>query len=471
MKNLKILIILIFAVCSNPIQAQDQTMYFMKGLYQTTHLNPAFQDNYTVHIGIPGISSYQTGMQFRNFNASDFLENVNNLENVVDRLNTIAFYTNADLFSLGLRGNKWGFTFDMTQRVDGQIDLAGDFLLFASQGNEDFIGKTANFNNTGFNFTLYHEYAFGYSRKILPFITIGARVKILRGQVALKTENWEMGLYTAPETFDLEINSNVRMLASAPLEFIYKENEEGRIDDLEVVDRNSDEYFNHYLFNNKNKGTAFDFGVVATPIPKMTFTASLCDLGSIKWKQDVWEISQNGNFTFSGIDLEPYTDTLGSEDYEPIEELLDSLGNEFKVMAGTESFRTTLTSRLYMGASYDLTKKITAGFLSATAFYNEKTRQSFTLSGNTQFSRWFSLTGSYTWCDYAPANAGIGVAMRAGPFQFHFIANNLLGLRIDPKHHYPWPAYSQNLDFRFGFNLRLYRIVTESPIATQNIVR
>ena len=216
------------------------------------------------------------------------------------------------------------------------------------------------------------------------------------------------------------------------------------------------------LDHGNNLGFAVDLGAEYRFGDRASLSASVIDLGFIKWKEDVYSFSQDGKFEFKGIDL---SDGILSEDFDStMDEYFDDLGDSiidiFEVKASDDPYTTWLPTKIYIGGTYHLTRNVSIGLLSRSEIYSGKIRQSLTLSANTLLANFLSFSVSYSMMNYSYNNLGIGFALRGGPIQLYFVTD-----RIPLK--YSMLEFSDNggttkipmffdqrtLNFRFGLNL------------------
>ncbi|MCK4747471.1 MAG: hypothetical protein KAT15_10560, partial [Bacteroidales bacterium] len=190
----------------------------------------------------------------------------------------------------------------------------------------------------------------------------------------------------------------------------------------------------------KNPGFAIDLGFNYVPIEKLSVSASIIDLGFIRWKNYVYNFHQNLDYTFEGIEIKL------DENYSPGEDLFDSLQNDLKVKVTQNSYTTWLTGKVYLGAAYNLTEKVRFGGVFRTRIYNYKFYNQFTVSANVQPISMFSASLSYSIYGNSYMNLGLGLSMRLGPFNLYFVTDQAPSA-------YFFPEEFSSLNFRFGLNI------------------
>ena len=190
----------------------------------------------------------------------------------------------------------------------------------------------------------------------------------------------------------------------------------------------------------KNPGFAIDIGFNYVPIEKLNVSASIVDLGFIRWKNYVYNFHQDLKYDFEGLEF-----TL-EDDWSPGDELLDSLENDLKVMVAQEKFTTILKGRVYLGVAYDLTEKVRFGGLFRSRIQDYKFYNQFTVSANVQPISMFSASLSYSYYSNSYMNLGLGLSLRLGPFNMYFITDQIPSA-------YFWPEEFSSLNFRLGLNI------------------
>jgi len=175
--------------------------------------------------------------------------------------------------------------------------------------------------------------------------------------------------------------------------------------------------------------------------------ASVIDLGFIRRKDDVTNyVNNGGEFNFSGIDIDEFilngVDSSGDNSFDRV---IDSLSEAFELNEETANYTSSLTSRVYVGATYQITEKGMAGALLQTEFFKNKINPSITLSYNHRFNKLLNLTASYTIINNSYNNLGGGLIFQPGPIQFYVMADNILGTFQ--------PQNARHLQLRTGINL------------------
>jgi hypothetical protein len=213
------------------------------------------------------------------------------------------------------------------------------------------------------------------------------------------------------------------MLVSAPVNFVY--DADGIVTDVtEIEDLDPMAYFNE----KPNKGMAFDLGVVYKPIPKLTVSAGIIDLGAkINWENNLTSLVQNGEYTYSGVDISNSIDENKAGYKDPsdlMETILDDMEKSFKPKGAANSYTEELPVQTYITANYALTKGISVYAMQRMAKYNEFSRNAFTAGGSVQVARFLSLSTGYVNTN-GDSYLGVGASVRMGPMQLYVATDNL----------------------------------------------
>lgn len=349
------------------------------------------------------------------------------------------------LLSAGWKRDAWFFTLDFTERFDAGISLSEDLLELGVHGN--LYSENFDFSDMAVNLNFFNQLAIGASYNMDDEMQVGVRAKLLFGIANITTNNDVMNLKTSMEEWkfnsDLTVDVSIPYLENIPVD------EDGYMDfdslsNAEVFNAPEGDSLSlsslNALWGFRNLGFAIDLGFNYSPIEKLFISASVVDLGFIRWKNDVWNFHQDFDYTFKGLELKL------DDDYSPGEELLDSIQEELKVKVTQDPYTTNLSGKIYLGAAYNLTDKIRFGGVFRTRIQDFKFYNQFTISANVQPISMFSASLSYSIYGNSYMNLGLGLSLRAGPINLYFITDQAPSA-------YFWPEEFTALNFRFGLNV------------------
>jgi hypothetical protein len=463
-----ILLMLLAAIVYDSAAQNSQVLYYMN-LPQRHFLNPALRPTNSLYIGLPALSGINLNVNNNFVNFSDVFSNsgdsvISILHPDYDVSKFIAKIKDIDaiepeavvqLFGLGFNAGKDLYIFlDINERVAANIALPGDLLRLAFEGNEQFVGNKVDLSSLRGSAFYYREAGLGFSKNFGDNLRIGIKGKLLMGMAAASIDNKSLGItinddYT--HTFDADLMVNF----SAPLT-VYT-NGQNTLDSISFDDSRFDNTSGiiDYLLNFSNTGFGLDIGAEYSFSDRLKVSASVTDLGYIKWKRDITNLKAESQFNFSGIDLlEVYNgnmtfDSLGQE-------LLDSLKNSLYLTDTQTPFTTYLPFGVTFGGSYNLNKSFSVGVLSYTRIIGKQIREALTVSANLNFGNAFSTTLAYTAANGRYDNLGAGLAFRTGCFQIYLLADRIPvtwnKIKTD-KTNIPVPVSWNTIHARIGMNL------------------
>lgn len=436
MKKYLILTFLLSVIVKGFAQ-QDFTTYYMDGLAQSSYSNLTNSFNGKMHIGLPGLSSTYLMYSNSSFSWSDIIEKRNDslilgFPRLVDNLsenNYMSLIAQNDLLSFGLKiGKRSTLLINVTEKVSFKFLYPRDLIQFIDKGNSGFSDNTANFEGLGINFTHYREYGIGLNRSFLDNrLILGARAKYLYGMENIDSKKTEISIFTDPNTYEINAKGNIRY------------NTSGLNDSISDI--------GNYLLAKNNHGFGLDLSGSYQLTDKLNINASVLDIGYISWKSDVKNyVNDGGEFNFNGIDIDEFilneVDSSGNTSFDRV---IDSLSDAFELTEETKSYTSTLTSRIYLGASYKISEKGMVGGLLQTEFFKSKINPSISLSYQHKFSNLFHASASYTIINNSYNNLGGGIIFHPGPVQLYVIADNILGAFQ--------PQNARHMQIRAGINL------------------
>ncbi len=417
-------------------QPSSATLYFMSGLPQRSWFNPAFQPESRFFMGSPGFSQVHFLAGNTGFSFNDIIVQGDSF-NTIDPGAALAvmpglsqLYTDFTYqpISFGFRLLKRGYlTFDMSPRISFQYVYPRDLPGFLWKGNahSDYLGKRINLDNMGVEFSVTNQFSLGYSHKVMEGLYVGVRGRYIQGIANIHTERFTGGLSTDATDFTLTADLDARISYSLPA-FIADslENFNPGAYDADMLKKEGLAYVN------KNRGLGFDLGVSYLFMERFLFSASVNDIGYIRWQGNPTNLQSTGTFTFDGFDFSSMVigDTASEPDFE---ELLDSIADIFKVDTTYQSYSQRLQTSWNAGFGFYLTRDDVVGLLWQNQFYHGGWFPRVTLSYNHRFGRVLSLSANYGIERGNYRNVGAGIALKLGPMQYYLISDNILFF-VDP---------------------------------------
>lgn len=444
------------------------SLFFMPGVPQSNRINPAIQPGCGLYLGMPALSPLRMQISSSSLAFQDviyynpdlgvpitafhpqgdqeaFLENLDPVNYMLGSLGT-------SILSMGFRAGKSFISFDLTTRFDANVYYPKGLFELPIYGLRD--GETRSFNGIGVDLTAFVETSLGWSRKdlIIPNLDVGVRAKFLSGLANINTVNSVMEFTTSSEAINL--NTEMEMQVAVPAMINISTSDSSLIPDIEMDETyfentNPVDIAKDALFN--NAGFGVDIGLNYKPMPQLMVSASILDLGYIKWNNTLAG-GMDFAYDFIGINVNPFTGV----DTTFVHEMLDSAQASVSVLSG-DPYRSSLNTKLFIGASFYPIEKIGFGLLSRTDFLNNKISQQLTATANMTTGRFINLSLSYTYMNIAPKNFGAGLSLNAGPFNLYLISDNIISGAL-------WPTETQSVNLWFGMNLCFgYRKAKRAP--------
>jgi outer membrane protein OmpA-like peptidoglycan-associated protein len=455
---------------------QDLLIYHMTDVPQSEYVNVSRRPMSRVNIGLPLLSSIYIRHNNTIFNPGQMFEGSGNnvrfrTENWQEKIRKRNYLANdiaIDLLSIGFAvGEKNYFSLSIREKIYTKIVLPGDLLRFPFTGNANFSeldDGTLDFSDLRIALNHYREYGLSWHHELNDTWQIGGRLKYLYGMENVDTKRSSYSWRTDPNTWDWTMNGDVAIHTS------------GLNSLLDTIDGNSDIEdgdMKGYLFGRKNHGVGIDLGASYTLAEKIVISVNLIDLGFISWKNDVSNyVAQDGEFVYTGI---PYSsefvglDDNGADSVEVVvDALLEDFQNTFVGSQDRNSYKSSLNTRFYIGAEYNVYNREKhsgkAGLLFQSEIYKGRLRPTVTLSYTERLGRWLSASVAYSLMDRDFRNLGVGLRLNGGPIQLYVMADNLLALRMtelkfdsSSDETILYPSYARNTMVHAGINLTFGR--------------
>lgn len=421
---------------------QGFTLYSMSNMSQSHYLNPAFSPEAKGHFSFPGMGMHSFGVSFSGFNYAQLIRSrvqddsleidLNNAVKYSAKMNFISTALRDELMSFGFKINRNYFSVSMTNRLECNFLLPGDLITFAAAGNGQFIGKRASYDGLSIHINSFMEYALGFNRVLgeKENFVLGARVKALSGISNVTTKKSKLGLYTDEDMFDLTLDGSLEMSSSGIGKFI----DGGDTPDTRNILSNA--------YNFKNFGLAADLGFNFKASDKVALSASVTDIGFIKWKEDIKGYSTDSiDFSFQGLDAVAWfkdsTNTYWTE-------LADSLEHRYVDLENSNPYTDNLFMNVFVGGKFYTGRSFYFGVALFDQIVNSNHRPGASLSANIKVKNWLALTVNQTYFARAYNNTGVGLCISPGPVQLYLITDNIMAA-INQTH-------AKTAHFSFGLN-------------------
>ena len=436
-----------------------RTSYFMEGTHYRQQLNPALAPG-RGYLNLPVIGTFNASVNSSTLGYQDVMDIIDNSDggdffmsdaffNKLDNVNNLNVNLSTDILSAGWYKGKnfWSFNIGLRNDIGASIPKSMFRFLREMDGldvndwekmskiDQKVEGQSLEINS-------YAEVGIGLARNITPRLTVGARVKALLGignlrldinNVSVKSElsqiNWDN-----PTIEELEnLRGNAEIKVDATLEnsskLIELSQNDGIIDEIEFGS-----------FGLAGYGLGIDLGASYKLMDKLTLSASLLDLGFMKWSKKNTSIAKaTTNQRYDLIDESSryeFVDMVSSGEVLNFDMLNMTLDK-----SAEEDRSTSLTSTLVLGAEYALLGDwLAVGALYTGRFAKPETLNELTLSANVRPKNNLNLALSYSL--WQGSGKTFGVAAKLGPI---FVGTDYMFFGKDTK----------NLNAYIGFSIPL----------------
>lgn len=450
-----LLLFLLFS-WANVLQAQPNTLYFMKGIVQTKDLNPARPGiERGFYISLPVFSKVDFSVNANNWSYNDLIHpgsgemsdslvwDFNNYLSSIDKNNFVMESAALTLVDIGWKKGKEFYGFSWSEREYAEPFFSENLVNVLYKGNWPSLGSTYHSGYFGVSGAHYREFAFTYAKEVTKKMSVGITGKLLFGMSGIKTSGLNLVAGMPKSGNEIDLGASGQAFISAPVEFRLV-NERG----YKLYTKNQYDP-STYFTNFGNPGFAVDLGFSNKVSKEFEFSVSLLDLGYISWEKDVTAFTESGHFLFRGINLdEPANKPPTTTDADGLfRALRDSMRNTFLPLMTNRDFTTLLPVKLYVAGEYVVNEDFTVGGLVRVRMFNNMLHSSFTASANAKMSKSLSLSASYSMMEDTYDNFGLGAALRAGKVQFYAASDNIISFfKL---------SNTRNTNLRFGINLIL----------------
>lgn len=439
---------------------QVNSLYLIHQLPQSIQMNPAVGYHCKSFIEIPVLSGIMINAgnnifsykDIIGYNAADNLNYINyeNLSNLSGRNNRIFIGNEITLLGGGLEKQSRYFSAHIGLKTF--ITAGGPKDLFeATDGNWDLQNNSPNdlnLSNTFINASSFFSIGVTASTQYASNLRLGGSLKYLQGAFNGITQKSKLVLDTDENPIVLDVQSAFTQKNSFPMMIEYDGN--GMVSGVSMENAFSN-VPRDFVFN-KNRGMGMDVGLIYDYSEKITLSASITDLGFIRWKSNINSFTEEGNFIFDGFDLNGYTGN--TDDVDLIESLADSIQKSFAYNTNQSPYFGMVPARFYTAAKYSHNKKISAGATFRADMHNRNIYPSLTFS--VMYSPIKSIHGivSYSLMNRSYQNVGGGIVAGNNIVQFYVVTDVIpIVFAQDAASGIPVPYNSKALNLHFGLNL------------------
>ncbi|WP_462342059.1 DUF5723 family protein [Phocaeicola plebeius] len=409
-----------------------RSSYFMEGTSARLQLNPGLQPT-RGYFNVPIIGSFNMSASSNVLGTSDIIDlmdsgsDLYSNDKLFDRLkadNRLNVNLNTDILSFGWYRGKGFWSVNVGLRADFGAALAKDMFSMMRTMNgfalEDVAGTNQSYSlsNQTLNMKAYAEVGLGYSRRITEKLTVGGRVKVLLGLARA-----EMNINQFDLNLDVPNLRNYQDDASrgelSPSDWYgkgYSYAADGNV--ITTLKGGGMTFDNNGMIDNfdldagdlgiAGSGFGIDLGASYKVWDNLTVSASILDLGFLKWKESETTVATVSGGDEVTINSENYDRYIGG-DFLSFERFDFEEGSPEKVKT-----KTRLYSTLLLAGEYGLlNNKLSVGAMYTARFAEPKTLNELTFLATFRPKNWLNAAISYS--PIQASGKSIGLAVKLGP--------------------------------------------------------
>ena len=377
-------------------------------------MNPALFTNSNFYLSLPSVNlNLDSPLSFSDVFGvkQEYGQNVTYINTdailaSLDSRNDLNFGVDVGLLGFGFKTKNGFFTFSTTLRTIGLLEVPKGVFHFLGEGNVDENGRGKDvslLDNELLALQSYLEYGIGYGYHLNDKLTIGLRFKLLQGLVNISTMNTVFDLQTSPDLSSLDFNLAYNLRIQGPI----------------ALSKAGDTTLNYKILSSvpQNWGMAFDFGAKYQLTDKLSLAASVLDIGSIHWVENITELHTKdgtGSFRFAGAEWdEMFSNGVYNEDF--FSTLTDSVTNElaqYDIDTLASDYWERVPWKFNLAATYEFNKVFSASLM----YRGEKNKfnyfQSVTAGVNINLWNWLEVMACNSVNNFNDwLNPGVGVSV------------------------------------------------------------
>ena len=358
-----LLTILLAAGLSSALQAQElETGYFLGGNPYAFRLNPAFQSErnvFSIALGQTGLGAWSNlgvstllypdnGKVYTFLNdrvsAADFMRKIR-------KKNSLDLDARVNLLTLGFWADQRFFTLDFNVRSLNAVSAPYDLFSFLKEGSGS--RNSFDFSGLGVRSKEFIEAAFGWSKNYENRFNVGFRVKGLVGVAEAEVLVQNLKLTMTNERW--EILSKSVLNASSPALTYTKSGNELDVSSISFDDRH---------IGPAGFGGAVDVGVSWNVLPLLTLSASVLDLGTMRWNREIRGLSPESAYAWVPSEQEGGSQEGWDAEIDKATSALSGI-IRFQDVSGSGSHFEMLPFRINAGAEFRMPfyERLTVGAL------------------------------------------------------------------------------------------------------------
>jgi len=439
-RSKQVVIILTYLIVS-VLQGRAQTnmvFYPTENQVNSPTLNPAFltsQSKFT--FGIFPLSGINVGynnqlviknMLFKILNGHQTNDDFKDVFNSMVKLDLFYQRMENNIINIGYNSNLGSFDFRIRENMQLMANLKGDFSEMVTNTSLQTLPQGIKQQTFPAIALYYREYSIGYAKEIIKEkLTVGIRAKVYFGKSSMVSEVSGTVSPTSANSIDLSTSGQLKI--STPLKIITDNSV------LSAVELSDGFTIGNFLMNSNNTGTGFDVGFNFKLTPELALSASVIDVGSIKWNNNLNTMKFIGSGT-----IKP------GPANSPREDNFDQL---YKIETDSLPFSISLPTTFYAGLKYRVNPKLNISLVNRFISTRSMSFNSLSVTGIYDVKKNLSISSGYSIIGNSYSNIPFAILYTGEAGQYYIGTDNLLSMIV--------PSTSDFSGITFGMCFFLFR--------------
>jgi hypothetical protein len=322
------------------------------------------------------------------------------------------------LLNLGYNSDFGSFNFRIQENIQLMTVLKGGFSEFLTNSSAQSIpiNKPQLFPAQALH---YREYSLGYARDVVKNrLSVGLRAKLYFGKLSVSS-NVQGEVAKKDNNFFLQIRDQVKF--SFPMNIVDKD---GLLSSVELPD---DFSVGNYLMNSKNVGVGFDIGLTYKITPDLTLSASMVDIGKINWKNNLKQITFDGEYKFPEEFIVSGDNNTLTKESGFSNETTD-LTELYKIKIDESPYSARLPVTFYSGLKYRLNPKLNISLVDRVISAQAMHFNSLSVTGIYDINKKLTISSGYSILGKSYSNIPFAILYTGEAGQYYLGTDNLLSL-------------------------------------------
>ncbi len=406
------------------------SLFMLPNNFYAQMYNPAYmRSDKAIEISITGLGGFSFLNQ-GNFKISDLITTPSGSP-VID---PVHFYNNINennfirqdvavpmaFISIPLKSGV--FSFYYKENAGGVFKFKKDVIEFLINGNtepeyKDFYTDAVKLLTAG-----YREFTVGYANKMNKKLDVGIHAKLLFGATLVDADNWNFKIETSADgkLINFKADGDGHLMLPVPVTLR---------PDSTIYSIDSEKAFSKYMKAYQNPGFAVDLGINYQIDKKNSFSASVRDLGIIKYDNNSMTLSEDQKYGYIGFDLvnavrfneeAGYTNPLYLIDL-----LKDSIRNVWHPKVVNKGFVSVLAAKTVFHFQHNTSENLSFGITNQSAFQKNNFQNVLTLTAMQSWPN-FSVFENINLHGISDVSVGGGFQYEGDFFQAFLATDNII---------------------------------------------